>query len=33
MKDLFLFIREKLAEGYTIEQAIELLEQNYGHRI
>ena len=27
------FIREKLAEGFTVEQVIELLEQKYGHRV
>jgi cytochrome c-type biogenesis protein CcmH/NrfF len=26
------FIREKLAEGYTVEQVIELLDRKYGHR-
>ncbi len=26
------FIREKLAEGYTVEQVIELLDKKYGHR-
>lgn len=26
------FIREKLAEGFTVEQVIELLDKNYGHR-
>jgi hypothetical protein len=26
------FIREKLAEGYTVEQVIELLDKTYGHR-
>ena len=26
------FIREKLAEGYTEEQVIELLDKKYGHR-
>lgn len=25
-------IREKLAEGYTVEQVIELLDKTYGHR-
>ncbi len=27
------FIREKLAEGYTVEQVIELLDKKYGHRV
>lgn len=27
------FIREKLAEGLTVEQVIELLDKKYGHRI
>ena len=27
------FIREKLAEGYTAEQVIELLDKKYGHRV
>lgn len=27
------FIREKLAEGLTVEQIIELLDKKYGHRI
>jgi len=27
------FIREKLAEGFTVEQVVELLDKNYGHRI
>ena len=27
------FIRQKLAEGFTVEQVIELLDKNYGHRI
>jgi uncharacterized membrane protein YvbJ len=27
------FIRERLAEGYTVEQVIELLDKNYGHRV
>jgi hypothetical protein len=26
------FIRTKLAEGYTVPQVIELVEQKYGHR-
>lgn len=26
------FIREKLAEGYTVEQVIELLDKEYGHK-
>ena len=26
------FIREKLANGYTVEQVIELLDKKYGHR-
>lgn len=26
------FIREKLAEGFTVEQVIELLDKTYGHR-
>lgn len=26
------FIREKLAEGFTVEQVIELLDKKYGHR-
>ena len=26
------FIREKLAEGFTVEQVIELLDRKYGHR-
>jgi hypothetical protein len=26
------FIREKLAEGYTVEQVVELLDRKYGHR-
>ncbi len=26
------FIREKLAEGYTVEQVIELLDKKYGHK-
>jgi cytochrome c-type biogenesis protein CcmH/NrfF len=27
------FIREKLAEGNTVEQVIDLVEQQYGHRL
>ncbi len=27
------FIRERLAEGYTAEQVIELLDKKYGHRV
>ena len=27
------FIRERLAEGYTVEQVIELLDKKYGHRV
>jgi cytochrome c-type biogenesis protein CcmH/NrfF len=27
------FIREKLAEGLTAEQVIELLDRTYGHRV
>jgi len=27
------FIREKLAEGFTVEQVIELLDKKYGHRV
>jgi len=27
------FIREKLAEGYTVEQVIELLDKKYGYRV
>jgi len=27
------FIREKLAEGFTVEQVIELLDKRYGHRV
>ncbi len=27
------FIREKLAEGHTVEQVIELLDKKYGHRV
>jgi ribosomal protein L40E len=27
------FIREKLAEGFTVEQVIELLDKEYGHRV
>lgn len=27
------FIREKLAEGFTVEQVIELLNKEYGHRV
>jgi hypothetical protein len=27
------FIREKLAEGLTVEQVIELLDKKYGHRV
>jgi cytochrome c-type biogenesis protein CcmH/NrfF len=27
------FIREKLAEGFSVEQVIELLNKKYGHRI
>jgi len=27
------FIREKLAEGFTVEQVIEQLDKNYGHRV
>jgi len=26
------FIRERLAEGYTVEQVIELLDKKYGHK-
>lgn len=26
------FIREKLADGYTVEQVIELLDKKYGHK-
>ena len=27
------FIREKLSEGLTVEQVIELLDKEYGHRV
>lgn len=27
------FIREKLTEGYSVEQVIELLDKKYGHRV
>ncbi len=27
------FIRERLAEGYNVDQVIELLDKNYGHRV
>ena len=27
------FIRDKLAEGYTVPQVIELVDQKYGHRV
>lgn len=27
------FIREKLADGYTVEQVIELLDKKYGHKV
>jgi hypothetical protein len=27
------FIREKLAEGFTVEQVVDLLDKKYGHRI
>ncbi len=27
------FIREKLAEGFSVEQVIELLDKKYGHRV
>lgn len=27
------FIREKLGEGFTVEQVIELLDKKYGHRV
>lgn len=27
------FIREKLSEGFTVEQVIELLDKKYGHRV
>jgi hypothetical protein len=27
------FIRERLAEGFTVEQVIELLDKKYGHRV
>jgi len=27
------FIRDKLAEGFTVEQVIELLDKKYGHRV
>ncbi len=27
------FIRQKLAEGFTVEQVIDLLNQEYGHRV
>lgn len=27
------FIREKLAEGFTMEQVIELVDKKYGHRV
>ncbi len=27
------FIREKLADGFTVEQVIEQLDKNYGHRV
>lgn len=27
------FIRGKLAEGFTVEQVIELVDQKYGHRV
>ena len=26
------FIREKLAEGFTVDQVIELVDKRYGHR-
>jgi cytochrome c-type biogenesis protein CcmH/NrfF len=27
------FIREKLGEGFTVEQVIELVDKKYGHRV
>jgi hypothetical protein len=27
------FVREKLAEGFTVEQVVELLDKKYGHRV
>ena len=27
------FIREKLSEGFTVEQVIELVDKKYGHRV
>jgi len=27
------FIREKLVEGFSVEQVIELLDKKYGHRV
>lgn len=27
------FIRQKLAEGLTVEQVIELVDKKYGHRV
>jgi cytochrome c-type biogenesis protein CcmH/NrfF len=27
------FIREKLAQGYTVEQVTEFLDKKYGHRV
>jgi hypothetical protein len=27
------FIREKLVEGYTVEQVIEMVDKKYGHRV
>jgi cytochrome c-type biogenesis protein CcmH/NrfF len=27
------FIREKLVQGYTVEQVIDLLDKKYGHRV
>jgi len=27
------FIRDKFAEGFTVEQVIELLDKKYGHRV
>jgi cytochrome c-type biogenesis protein CcmH/NrfF len=27
------FIREKLSEGFTVEQIIELVDKKYGHRV
>jgi hypothetical protein len=27
------FIRQKLGEGFTVEQVIELVDKKYGHRV